>query len=135
MPKIKVNKKQFIEVLENNIEGRPDKELAVELNISAEHFSKLKWKWRNEIRDAVRELAKKYALNAFNNLRRNSLDNADTPAAKILLEMADAYINKSEIRADVSMGVIQVPESVPVGAPVPEQPQNKSSVEDDKNGD
>ncbi len=124
MPR-KVSKIKFLEILMNNEEGLTNLEIAAKLGISEQHFYNLRKKYATEIRDASILLAQQYAVAQVLNLRKNAIS-GDTPASKILLEMADAYVNKSEIRADVSMGIIQVPEGVPIGAPVPEQPENKN---------
>lgn len=130
---LKVSKIKFLQMLMYNEEGLTNLELAAKMGISEQHFYYLRNKWTADIRDASIQLARQYAVQEVLNLRKNALS-GDTPASKILLEMAEAYVNKSEIRADLSMGIIQVPEGVPIGAPVPLQIDDKSSVEDEKNG-
>ena len=83
----KVNKSQFIEVLENNVACLPDVELAKQLNITPVHFSRLKKQYQHEIKDASRELTRRIVLEQVQNLRRNS-NKGDTAAAKYLIEMS-----------------------------------------------
>jgi len=82
----KVSKKAFIQILENNEDNRPDKELAVDLGITPDHFSRLKKKYAAEIRDASRNIIRKNATALVGYLMRNAKNGSDN-AAKYLLDM------------------------------------------------
>ena len=87
---IKVTKNKFLEVIENNTDNKPDYELARELSISREWFSKLKKRHMGEITRLATDMAKLMAVRAVNDLIRQS-KNGNTSASRILLEMAGAY--------------------------------------------
>ena len=86
----KVTKNMFLEVIENNTDNKPDYELARELSISREWFSKLKKRHMGEITRLATDMAKLMAVRAVNDLIRQS-KNGNTSASRILLEMAGAY--------------------------------------------
>jgi len=100
----KVTKKQFIQVIENNESGRPDKELAVDIGISHEHFSRLKNKYKAEIKDAARAIIQKNTVTLVNCLIRNA-KNKDSQAAKILLDMEktlDLEVAIKKLQSDIA---------------------------------
>ena len=100
----KVSKNQFIQVIENNEDGLPDKDLAVKIGITPEHFCHLKKLYQNDIRDAARELTRRIALEQVQNLRRNA-KKGDSQAAKYLLDMEktlDLEVSIKEVQADIA---------------------------------
>jgi len=112
----KVTKKQFIEALENNEDRLTHQELAKELHITKEWFSKLFKRYRDAIRDAAIERAKALAMEQIENLRKNARK-GDTKAAKVLLEISLVY--HQEVTQNIkSAGVIVVPGRLPIGSPV-----------------
>ena len=108
-----ITKKRFIEAIENNDAGLTNQELATSMGISEPYFYDLRRKYRDQIRDITREMAKERAARNMNNLQRNS-DRGDTKAALALLEIAEVYIPSSRQRIDTNvnkedLGVIMFP--------------------------
>ena len=99
----KITRKQFIETIENNVDEKTDRELAVELGITHEWFSKLKSRYKVDIRDAARAIIQKNTVTLVNCLIRNA-KNKDSQAAKILLDMEkalDLEVAVKELQADI----------------------------------
>jgi len=114
----KVTKKQFIETIENNEDRKPNKELAADLDISEKRFYELLKRWRDDIRDAAVELTKKKAIKMVQCLERNAGE-GDTQAAKTVLEMAGAYVQRQKVEQNVKLeGVVVLPAEVPTGTPI-----------------
>jgi len=100
---MKVTKKEFIQALEENEGCKTNKELAAELGISERQFYNMLKRYRNDIRDAGRELVKSLVLEQIQNLKRNARK-GDTQAAKYLTELSQTVQLESElaqIRADL----------------------------------
>jgi len=100
----KVTRRQFIEIIENNVDEKTDRQLAVELGITHEWFSKLKSRYKADIKDAARAIIQKNTVTLVNCLIRNA-KNKDSQAAKILLDMEkalDLEVAIKELQADIA---------------------------------
>jgi len=85
----KISRQKFIQAIENNIDCKSDKELALELGITPEWFSKLKNRYAPEIKEAARKIIKKNSATLVGYLMRNAKSGSDN-AAKYLLDMEKA---------------------------------------------
>jgi len=100
----KVTRRQFIEIIENNVDEKTDRQLAVELGITHEWFSKLKSRYKADIKDAARAIIQKNTVTLVNCLIRNA-KNKDSQAAKILLDMEktlDLEVAIKELQSDIA---------------------------------
>ena len=87
---VKVTKKQFIEAIENNEEGLTNLELATKLGISEQYFYDLKKKYKDELKDAAREILLKNAVELARHLLAQSKA-GKTEATKTGLEIIEIY--------------------------------------------
>ncbi len=101
----KVTKEQFLQIIENNEEGKKDYELAKELGITHQQFSNLRRKHSAEIVAMAREITRRRAERYLHDLERQSKkekETGKTAATKILLEMAGAYTPKQQTEFGIS---------------------------------
>jgi len=90
----KVSKNRFIDAIVNNEDGLNNDEISSQLGISRQYFYKLKKKWKDELRDAARQIALNYATQAVKDLLKQSQD-GKTNATTALLELAEVKTQKS----------------------------------------
>ena len=100
----KISRTRLIEAIVNNEDCKPDKQLAIDLGITPEHFCRLKSKYSSEIKNASRRIIQKNAVTLVNYLLRNAKKGSDN-AAKYLLDMEksmDMEVAVKELQADIS---------------------------------
>jgi len=90
MPNItnpKCSKKKFLEALQNNVDNQKSaQQIADELGISRVWYYKLRHRYREEIADLAKDLAKSLAAEQIFNL--NNMSKKNVLAANSLLEIA-----------------------------------------------
>jgi len=96
MPILKIKKKDFLNyILAEENQDKTAEQCAAELGICRVHYYNLKRKFRNDIAEAAKDLARSLAAEQIYNLKRNAKTNKDTPAANSLLEIAKVRTKES----------------------------------------
>jgi hypothetical protein len=92
----KISKKEIIQAIVNNEDGKTDKQIALKLGITPEWFCTLKKRYADDIYKEQRLYIRQLIGEQVKNLRRNA-QKGDTAAAKFLIELTE----KTELAAVV----------------------------------
>lgn len=115
---VKMNKKKFLQLLQKQAdENMTVVEVCQAYDISRAYFYKLSDKYKQEIVDLSKDMARRAASEQVGNLKRNA-KKGDTRASQLLLEMGGAYTPKQEVDNNFrDCGTVTLPAKKAPGAP------------------
>jgi len=122
----RITKRHFLEVIEGNIDGKPDYELAEELGITPEWFSHLRKRHTDDIVKLSNTMIRKRAEKLSNDLLRESGKDL-TAATKAGLEIVGTYQPSTKHVGDPSkpVAVLVLPERE-IDEPLPGEEDSKT---------